>query len=195
MKTVRVGIIGCGRIGNYYLKILKSKKVKNYKIISVCDSNIVNAKKFSQKLKSKYYNNYQDSNLLREIDTVLILTPSGTHFKIAKYFLNKKINVICEKPLTMIPKNALILDKLAKKNKVICTVVFQNRFNKSVNFLKKNIDNKRLGKIVSVSLSLLWCRYQNYHEDGWHGTWLNDGGVTNQQAIHHIDVAQLLKTD
>ena len=25
---------------------------------------------------------------------------------------------------------------------------------------------KKIGKIVSVSLSLLWCRYQNYYNDG-----------------------------
>ena len=28
--------------------------------------------------------------------------------------------------------------------------------------------------------------------DEWHGKWKSDGGVTNQQAIHHIDVARWL---
>ena len=28
---------------------------------------------------------------------------------------------------------------------------------------------------------------QDYYDDGWHGTWSQDGGVTNQQAIHHVD--------
>ena len=60
---------------------------------------------------------------------------------------------------------------------------FQNRFNKSVRYLKKLI-KKKIGKIVTISLSLLWCRYQNYYNDT-HGTWKNDGGVINQQAIHH----------
>ena len=40
---------------------------------------------------------------------------------------------------------------------------------------------------MSVSLSLRWCRLQEYYDDGWHGTWAQDGGVTNQQAIHHVD--------
>ena len=74
----------------------------------------------------------------------------------------------------------------------MCTVVFQNRFNKSVRYLKSLIDKNKIGKIVTVSLSLLWCRYQNYYNDKWHGTWLNDGGVINQQAIHHIDVIRYL---
>ena len=192
MKFARVGLIGCGRVGTYYIKILKSKKIKNYKVISVCDLDPKKSKIFSKHLKCKPYNNYKSLEFYKDIDTVLILTPSGSHFEIAKFFLKKKINVICEKPLTMIPKNSLILDNIAKKNNVICTVVFQNRFNKSIKFLKKIIEKKKFGKIISISLSLLWCRYQKYYEDGWHGTWLNDGGVTNQQAIHHIDIIRWL---
>lgn len=192
MKLAKVGLIGCGRVGTYYIKILKSKKIKNCNVVSVCDLDTKKSKFFSKHLKCKAYKDYKDLEFYKDIDAVLILTPSGSHFEIAKFFLKKKINVICEKPLTMIPKNSLILHNIAKKNNVICTVVFQNRFNKSIKFLKKIIEKKKFGKIVSVSLSLLWCRHQKYYEDGWHGTWLNDGGVTNQQAIHHIDIMRWL---
>ena len=37
-----------------------------------------------------------------------------------------------------------------------------------------------------------WCRLQDYYEDGWHGTWKYDGGVINQQAIHHVDALNWL---
>ena len=49
------------------------------------------------------------------------------------------------------------------------------------------LKKKRFGNLVSVSVRLRWCRLQEYYNDGWHGTWAQDGGVTNQQAIHHID--------
>ena len=52
---------------------------------------------------------------------------------------------------------------------------------------KKAFENKRFGTLVSVSVRLRWCRFQDYYDDGWHGTWAQDGGVTNQQAIHHVD--------
>ena len=41
--------------------------------------------------------------------------------------------------------------------------------------------------MITASVRLRWCRYQDYYEDGWHGTWKMDGGVICQQAIHHID--------
>ena len=74
----------------------------------------------------------------------------------------------------------------------MCGVVFQNRFNKSIQFLKELVEKKKFGKIVSVSIKLLWCRYQNYYNDEWHGKWKDDGGVINQQAIHHVDVMRWL---
>ncbi len=192
MKKINIGLIGCGRVGDYYFNILKSNKIKNFKLISVCDDNIKKTNKFKKKFKCKTFRKYNNPNFFKNLDAVLILTPSGSHFKIAKFFLEKKINVISEKPLTLLPKNSLVLNKLAQKNKVMCTVVFQNRFNKSVQYLKSLIKKNKIGKIVTVSLSLLWCRYQSYYNDEWHGTWLNDGGVINQQAIHHIDVIRYL---
>ena len=33
---------------------------------------------------------------------------------------------------------------------------------------------------------------KSYYEDGWHGTWAQDGGVINQQAIHHVDAINWL---
>ena len=79
------------------------------------------------------------------------------------------------------------LVKLAKKNKLIYSIFFQNRFNKAIKTLKEAVENNKFGKINICSIKLHWCRYQSYYEDAWHGTWLNDGGVINQQAIHHID--------
>lgn len=192
MRTVNIGIVGCGRVGDYYLKILSSKKIQNFNLVSVADIDLKKTKKFENKFKCKAFISYKNKNFYKNIDAVLVLTPSGSHYEIAKFFLNKKKHVIAEKPLTMLPKNSLVLNKIAKKNKVICSVVFQNRFNTSIKFLKELIVKNKIGKIVSVSLSVLWCRYQNYYNDDWHGTWLNDGGVINQQALHHLDVIRYL---
>ena len=55
------------------------------------------------------------------------------------------------------------------------------------NMYLTNKVQKRFGKIVSCSVRLRWCRFQEYYNDEWHGKWASDGGVINQQAIHHID--------
>ena len=46
---------------------------------------------------------------LNNISWIFVLTNNETHYPIVKYFLNKKKNVLCEKPLT---KNFLFATKL-----------------------------------------------------------------------------------
>jgi predicted dehydrogenase len=50
-----------------------------------------------------------------KIDFVTIVTPNNLHFEIAKAFLEKGINVICDKPLTLKVEEAEELTNLAKK--------------------------------------------------------------------------------
>ena len=187
-KKVKIGIIGLGRVFEHYLKLFRSNKIKNYQIISICDLNKKKGKIFENKLKVNFYSDFKNHNFYKDVDMVIILTDSGNHYETSKFFINKKINVLCEKPLTMTPSKSLDLYKIAKKNNVMCGVIFQNRFNQSIQLIKKTLDKGNFGKIVNVSLSLLWCRYQKYYDDKWHGTWKNDGGVMNQQLIHHLDI-------
>ena len=104
--------------------------------------------------------------------------------------LKNDFNVLCEKPATMLANDALEIDKISKRKRLMFGIAFQNRFNKSVITLKKLYKKNKFGKILLVNVRLLWSRYQNYYNDKWHGRWKYDGGVTNQQAIHHIDIAR-----
>ncbi len=194
VKKVKIGIVGCGRVFNHYLKIFKKRAKKDYEIRAVCDIKKKLAKKFSKKLKCDFYTNFKKMLKINQgkLDLIIILSPSGLHFEHSKLALENNFNVLCEKPVTMIPRDALILQKLSRKKRLMLGVVFQNRFNKSIQTLKKFYKKGKFGKILIVNVRLLWSRFQNYYNDEWHGTWKKDGGVTNQQAIHHIDVARWL---
>ena len=122
-----------------------------------------------------------------KVDLIIILTPSGLHYEHSNLALNFGFNVLVEKPICLLPADAEKLYKKAKSKKLLLGVGFQNRYNKAIVFLKNALDKKLFGKIVSISVVLRWCRFQNYYSDDWHGTWKFDGGVINQQAIHHID--------
>ena len=191
-KYLKVGVVGCGRVAKHYIKFFKKGLINNMCLVAFCDLDLEKAKKMAKIFKAKYYQKYQDMLSENKFDLVLILTPSGSHYKQSKFFLKNKTDILCEKPLTLIPSQSNEIFKLAKKNKLMCGVLFQNRLNPSINLLKKAVDQNRFGKIVKVSISVLWCRYQEYYNDEWHGTWKNDGGVINQQAIHHIDVLRWL---
>ena len=191
-KIVKIGIVGCGRVFKHYVKIFNKRKKKDFKIVSVCDKNKDLALKASKIFKCEAFTDYplMLKKFKGKLDLILLLTPSGSHYKHSELALKHHFNVLCEKPATMLPEDALKLDRLSKKNKVMFGIAFQNRFNKSVVTLKKFHENNKFGKILIVNVRLLWSRNQSYYNDQWHGKWKTDGGVTNQQAIHHIDVAR-----
>ena len=191
-KIVKIGIVGCGRVFKHYIKIFNKRKKKDFKIVSVCDKNKDLALRASKIFECEAFTNYplMLKKFRGKLDLILILTPSGSHYKHSELALKHHFNVLCEKPATMLPEDALKLDRLSKKNKVMFGIAFQNRFNKSVVTLKKFHENNKFGKILIVNVRLLWSRNQSYYNDQWHGKWKTDGGVTNQQAIHHIDVAR-----
>ena len=92
MKKKNIGVIGCGKWGKKIIKELE--KISNVKFI---------------------YNSSNDyKNFEKNIDWIFILTPDSTHYKLAKYFIKKNINVFCEKPLTVEIKQAENLIKLSK---------------------------------------------------------------------------------
>lgn len=93
---MRVGIIG---IGHPFESQYMALKALGYEVV-VCD-------KDENKLKNidgeKYIDYYE---LVDKVDYVFISTPPETHYEIIKYFVNKNIKVICEKPM-VITKNQL----------------------------------------------------------------------------------------
>ena len=63
--------------------------------------------------------NYQNKSY-DGLDWVFIVTPDHTHEKIINYFLKKKINIFCEKPIIRDYKKAkILLDKFKKKKQKI----------------------------------------------------------------------------
>ncbi len=187
MKKINIIIIGCGRVAEHYKALLKSRPIKEINILGVFDLNLEVAKKFSEGFSKNYFDDLQEIIKLGKIDLAILCTPSGAHFEQAKILIEKKINLLVEKPLTLTPIQSENLINLAKINKVLLNVAFQNRLNPAIQILKKNFDENKFGKIVTSTVRLRWCRKQEYYNDEWHGKWHIDGGVINQQAIHHID--------
>ena len=195
-KKIKVGLIGLGRIAGHHTRAIK--KNKNYEIISACDLKMDVRKKYKKIFGTKVYSNY-DEMLINEknLDLVVIMTPSGMHFEHAKRILSKyKKNVVIEKPTSLKVSNLKKLYFIAKKNKKKIFPVFQNRNNKCVIKLKELISKNKLGKIQLVNLILRWCRPQRYYDLSiWRGTYSHDGGALTNQGIHYIDLVRYLAGD
>ena len=189
---IKIAVIGCGRVADHYVKILKSGVVSEFQVVACCDLDGDKANRFAENFQAKPFTNLESMLDATSADLVLVLTPSGLHYEHAKLSLGHGFNTLVEKPITLIPEQGQELDRLAQEKSLMYGVVFQNRYNPAIQYLKQAVDNNRFGKMITATIRLRWCRYQDYYEDGWHGTWAQDGGVINQQAIHHVDALNWL---
>ncbi len=186
---MKIGIIGLGRVFSHYLNNFIDNQFLSQNQLIICDTNNELLEKYSNQLGCKSFSSLENF-ISEKPDFVIVSSPSGLHYKHTKICLENNINVLSEKPACMSIKEHFELIKLTEENNLSCGVIFQNRFNPSIKTLKKIIEKNHLGKINICSMKLHWCRDQNYYSDDWHGRWDMDGGVINQQAIHHLDALQ-----
>ncbi len=192
MNKIRIAAIGCGRVAQHYKKILDSGVVSHWIMVGFYDILSDRSEYFAQQFNTKSYKSFESMLETAKPDLVLILTPSGLHYQHTKIAFDYGCHVLCEKPITMLPIQAEELDKIASSKNLMYGTAFQNRLNPAIIALEKALRQNRFGKIITATIRLRWCRYQGYYEDGWHGTWSQDGGVINQQAIHHVDALNWL---
>ena len=188
-EKIKIGILGCGRVCEHYIqKILISERVGTlYQVVACCDVDKKKSEYVGNIFSCESYNNIEEFVQHKNLEVVLILTKSGQHYEHSKICLLNNLNIIVEKPLSLRIEHAEELISISSKTGKFCSSIFQNRLNPAVEVTKNAYEKNRFGDVVSVSVRLRWCRLQEYYDDGWHGTWAQDGGVTNQQAIHHVD--------
>ncbi|GIH01974.1 hypothetical protein Rhe02_00410 [Rhizocola hellebori] len=128
----------------------------------------------------------------RELDLVVICTPSGMHAGAAQEALAAGKHVVIEKPLDVSLDRARQVAELAtqaQKRGQVCSVISQHRFDPASAAVYRAVAQGELGRITSAVASVPWWREQSYYDSaGWRGTKALDGGVTMNQAIHTIDL-------
>ena len=206
-RSLNVALIGCGRISKNHIKsIYIHRNLANLVAICDCDPNkIQNAKNLINDLwnKNKKINfnlkEFTNDNDLFEsirkkeidIDLIVLATPSGNHCEQVLRAADLKVNVCTEKPMATTWEDGLKMVSSCRKNNVDLFVVKQNRFNKTIELVRKQILSGRFGKLGLVTVNVFWQRPQSYYDqDQWRGTIKYDGGALMNQASHYVDLLE-----
>ena len=136
-KKPKIGVVGAGHLGRHHIKHLS--KHSDVEFVGVFDVNKESLKNICSEFSVDPIENLE--NLIDSCDGVHIVTPTNTHFDIAKKILENKKDVFVEKPMTNTVDEALSLVSLAKKHELILQVGHIERFNPTINKLKELVDN------------------------------------------------------
>lgn len=188
MQKLRMGVVGCGRISDCHFNAIKNNN-NTMEIVAICDLNPTNLQKAQEKTGAKPYTNLDDMLKFENLDCVSVCTPNGYHYENAKKILRAGINVIIEKPLTLSYKNGKkLIDYANSKGKKVF-LIHQNRFNPTIQCVKKAIDDGAFGKIYMMTSNIFWYRDDDYYKNpSWHGSKKIDGGAFITQASHYTDI-------
>ncbi len=206
-ELIKIALIGCGRISKNHIKsILLYPELCQLSVICDCDLKRIeaakelidniskdNLKTFEKikeyTLEEELFDDIKNKKI--DIDLVVLATPSGLHSRQVIAAAKSKVNVCTEKPMATKWEDGLKMLEECKLNEVKLFVVKQNRFNKTVDLVRQQIQNGRFGKLGLVTVNVFWQRPQSYYDqDDWRGTIALDGGALMNQASHYVDLLE-----
>ena len=109
-KKLRVGVIGVGYLGKIHTRIYH--ELPEAELVGICDSN-PETKIKADEYQTGFFTDYRD--LIGKVDAVSIVTPTFTHYAVAKDFLNAGIHTLIEKPITLKLEDANELIEISKE--------------------------------------------------------------------------------
>ena len=169
MKKLRVGVVGAGYLGKFHAQ--KYAGMDHVELVAVVDTDRTRAETVAATVSARACTDYRD--LLGAVDAVSVVVPTQAHFTVSKTFLENDVDVLIEKPMTVVLDEADELIDIAEARGCIIQVGHLERFNPAVVALRKIVRKPMF--IESHRLSLFQPR----------GT---DVSVVLDLMIHDIDI-------
>ncbi len=134
---LKVGVLGAGHLGKIHLKLLNESNL--FSLIGFFDQDKENATEVAEKFGYKRYENLE--TLIAASDVIDVVTPTLSHFKIAKKVITSGKHLFIEKPITNTFEEAQDLIRLAQEYGVKGQVGHVERFNPAFLAVSSRIEN------------------------------------------------------
>lgn len=177
MKSLKIGIIGCGAAAQRYYVPALVKYPELVKNLCLVDKNIAQARELASMFGGgEVFDDYHA--IINRVDGVIIALPHFLHFPVAMDFLRAGIHVLCEKPLAETSDEVSQMVDAAQKNKSVLCVNNTRRMFPAFRAVKEIIASGKIGKLKSI-------RYVEGNSFAWPSTtgFYVDPGATNKGVL------------
>lgn len=148
MNKIRIGLVGAGYWGPNLARNIAANREAELTVI--CDRDAGRAGKLATATGAEVETSFEAMLARRDIDAVVIVTPSAMHYSHAKAALLAGKHVMVEKPLAHETREAVELTALAARTGRVLMVGHTFLFNNLVHEVKKRIDAGELGEVFCV---------------------------------------------
>ncbi len=171
-EPIRVAVVGTGALGSQHVRLYSElAQAGQVRIAGIYDQN----QETAAALARQYSVTAADSldTLVQSAEAFSIVTPTVTHFDLAKQLIQADKHVLVEKPMTETTEQAAELVALSRQHKTVLQVGHVERFNPVFNYLQQAATQPRF--IEAHRLSPFPARS-------------TDIGVVLDLMIHDLDV-------
>lgn len=178
---LKVAVVGVGGISGAHIPVWE--EMEDAELIALCDIRPEQMEKYEN---IKHYTDFEEMLNNEEIDILDICLPTFLHADYAVKAMERGINVICEKPISLNEEDIDRVYSTAEKYNVKFMVAQVLRFWPEYELLKEIYDTKKYGKLLSGTMTRLGC-YPRWSWDGWMMDEKRSGLVPFDLHIHDLD--------
>tara|TARA_Y100000590_G_scaffold454346_1_gene601009 strand:+ start:160 stop:1200 length:1041 start_codon:yes stop_codon:yes gene_type:complete len=183
-KKINIAVVGTGLMGLQHIKAInKSKKASLHSLVDVNKKSILS---LSKRFKVPIFKDIQQILTNIKPEAVIIATPNYLHKSQAINFLESKIPVLLEKPISDNIQSAKKIINSSKKNNTPVLIGYHRRHNSIVSITKKKIISGKLGRIVSANVFCWLYKHKDYYKEKWRVK--KGGGPLGINLVHDIDL-------
>ena len=142
---MKVAILNCSDIAKRRM-IPAFQAIPDVQISIICSRDIRRAKQYAEEFGIPKYTDNPDD--IVDVDVVYISSPPSEHFDAIKTFIKRKINVLCEKSLTVDAYQTTYLINLANKYGVLIQENYGFPFHTQWKWITENLN--RIGDILYI---------------------------------------------
>lgn len=180
---VRFALLGAGRIGKVHAKAVTANP--EARLVAVADAFPAAA----QAIADAYgcaVRSIDEIEKSKDVDAVVICTPTDTHADLIERFCRAKKAVFCEKPIDLSLARVRACLEVVKETKGTLMVGFNRRFDPHFAAVRKAIDEGAVGKVEMVTITSRdpGAPPADYIK--------RSGGIFRDMTIHDFDMARFL---
>jgi len=184
--TFKIGIIGCGLIGQKRAKALGSRGL----LVACADVNEARAKEMAGNSDVKLFSNYRDLLAAEEIDIFIVATLHDSLAEITLAAIEAGKHVLVEKPAARNTTELKPVIAAAEKMGVKVHVGFNHRYHRAFRKARELFKAGVLGELMFIR-----ARYGHGGRIGYDKEWrakpeLSGGGELVDQGPHLIDLSR-----
>ncbi|NMB08428.1 MAG: Gfo/Idh/MocA family oxidoreductase [Tissierellia bacterium] len=200
MTQINIGLIGYGYIGQVHTMVYKNLPILSPFFKDKYNMSLVVSKKLENTKGLGWENLYSTVDEISEetnLDIVDICTPNFLHCEQGKKFMEKGVNIYCEKPMALNYEDSLKMANLAEDKGLITQVALVYRFMPAVAKAKAIVESGLLGDIISFRGELLHSSYLNpEREMNWRlRKEQSGGGAIVDLGVHVVDTLMFVLGD